>query len=465
MTSESARNRFQIPLAFLLVIVVMSNPARAWGPHPEITQAAINTLSPDDALVKRLGPEMGKLPVYCWMADERQTLIVRTGDTFYADDYLLFPGVTKHADHLCPFVKATYVPHFRRALQALRTETPINAARWIGSLTHFVEDTGSPPHAGEISGIVHSHMENWVDAKKITIADYVPQSFGDTDETAEKGFLQRMDGLIEFSKARAARCKADVVAGNRAAVEPVVLESALETSRVLADLLHTLGLLAEKVPAGGDVRGHVARSSGLGRLDALPPKIILLSTLYSTVADGNGNFSLEHVAVGKYRLACMAPGGLFDIRDIEVKPAGDTKQPTIEIPANNDGGGLVRNPHFKLNWVSDGSPDGWYAVAKSARDEDGWQGEWLPLEMGQEYRLAIRWKPGSTEGDVIVRMKKGLSSMLPIVTGPPIARPTEEQRFTATPQKGDWVQIYIRTTAKPADIIEYIDLLKVRTAP
>jgi len=28
-------------------------------------------------------------------------------------------------------------------LQALRTETPANAARWVGSLLHFVEDTGS----------------------------------------------------------------------------------------------------------------------------------------------------------------------------------------------------------------------------------------------------------------------------------------------------------------------------------
>src|ERR1700728_361042 len=159
MTQRRADKIRRLLLASCLIVAAIALPARAWGPHPEITQAALDALGPDDELVVRLGPALGKMPVYCWMADERQTLIIHADETFYADDYLLFPGVTRHADHLCPFVKATYSPHFRRALQALRTETPINAARWIGSLTHFVEDTGSPPHAGEISGIIHSKME------------------------------------------------------------------------------------------------------------------------------------------------------------------------------------------------------------------------------------------------------------------------------------------------------------------
>ncbi|HZK79547.1 MAG TPA: DUF2012 domain-containing protein, partial [Humisphaera sp.] len=273
----------------------------------------------------------------------------------------------------------------------------------------------------------------------------------------------------------------------------------------LADLLHTLGVLTRQTSGGSELRGHVALPSRLGRLDKLPPKIVLLSTLYSTVADRDGNFSLEHLPAGRYHLACIAPGGLFDTRDVEINAAGatsnaaikgrarfsgnadvpvgiyikadgdvgvpgKTRTPAIEIPAPATEGGLVRNPYFKLNWVSDGSPDGWYAVAKSRNEVAGWQGEWLPLERGQEYRLAIRWKPAAAagsspapDGEVVVRLKKGLNSMLPIITGPAIARPTEEQRFTATPEKGDWAQIFIRTAGKPADIIEYIDLLPVRS--
>ncbi len=83
----------------------------------------------------------------------------------------------RHLDHLVPEVNRTYDPYFRRALQALRTETPLNAARWIGSLLHFVEDTGSPPHPAEIHGDVHSKMENWVDAKQIHLPGYPRATF------------------------------------------------------------------------------------------------------------------------------------------------------------------------------------------------------------------------------------------------------------------------------------------------
>lgn len=85
-----------------------------------------------------------------------------------------------------------------------------NAARWIGSLLHFTTDTGSPPHAAGIPGQpVHSKMENWVNAKLIHIPDYQPRLLGNDDAAAEAGFLRRMDGLIEFSKQRAQRCRAD----------------------------------------------------------------------------------------------------------------------------------------------------------------------------------------------------------------------------------------------------------------
>jgi len=467
MTRWSSNLRLQFLLAIIPILGVFALPARAWGPHPEITQAALDALGSNDALAARLGAAVHKLPVYCWMADQRQTLIIRADETFYADDYLLFPGVSRHTDHLCPDVKRTYVPHFRRALQALRTETPVNAARWIGSLTHFVEDTGSPPHAAEIRGDVHSKMENWVDAKKISIAGYVPQSFGDTEAAAEAGFLKRMDGLIEFSKARAARCRADVEAGNRAAVEPVVLESALETSRVLADLLHTLGVLTRATSAGGELRGHVAHASGLGKLDKLPAKIVLLDTLYSTLADSDGRFSFEHIPPGKYRLACITPGARIDTREISVNALGAAESAIVEIPATHSGG-LVRDPGFKLSWISQESPDGWYAIPRSSKNAAGWQGEWLPLERGQEYRLVIRWKQipsvGSgaaapVEGDVFVRMKKDLNPVLPPAIGPAITRPLEEQKIVATPEKGTWAQIFIRTPRKPGEIIESIDLL------
>ena len=163
--------RLLLPLALLLA---------AWGPHPEITDAGLAPLGKDHPLRVRLGPEAAKLRDYCWMADYRRSLRA----DYYPDDYLLFPAAVKHFDHLCPEVKATYEPYFRRALQALRTETAPNAARWIGSILHFLEDTGSPPHAAEIRGDVHSKMENWIDGKQVRIDGYVPQLLGENDDAA-----------------------------------------------------------------------------------------------------------------------------------------------------------------------------------------------------------------------------------------------------------------------------------------
>ena len=64
---------------------------------------------------------------------------------YYADDYLLIHQMPRHVGHVMPDVQQTFVPYFRRALQALRTETPLNACRQIGSLIHFVEDTAPRP--------------------------------------------------------------------------------------------------------------------------------------------------------------------------------------------------------------------------------------------------------------------------------------------------------------------------------
>ncbi len=77
----------------------------ALGPHPESTQAAVDTLGADDALVRRLGAETGRLSEYCWMADWRRQLHREAGGWFYTDDYLLFPTMSTHRDHLCPEVK------------------------------------------------------------------------------------------------------------------------------------------------------------------------------------------------------------------------------------------------------------------------------------------------------------------------------------------------------------------------
>jgi hypothetical protein len=440
--------------AFLVCLLLSLSAGRslAWGPHSEITQAAVDTLGSDDAIVRELGPLVARLREYCWMADQRRQLRQESEGWFYADDYLLFPKMTTHRDHLCPDVKQTYEPYFRRALQALRTETPVNAARWIGSILHFTEDTGSPPHAAEIRGDVHSKMENWVNAKAITIAGYHPRSLGATDDEAVAGFVQRMEGLIAFSKERAERAKPFVLSGDRASTEPIVLESALECSRVVADLLFTLGQLAEKAPAqGGTLRGKITFTPAPG-LEKVPAKVTLSGTDFSTLADREGRYELHHMPAGTYHVAVFQPGSAVATADVAVTAS----QPvTHDFTLSPDGpaGNLIRNSSLAAIWLSSAVPDTWYRV-KSRADGLYWEGEVLPLQKGGKYRVNVSWQDQAT-GRVVVRLRKSADfSQLPQEL-PPLQPGQTSLEF---PAEGGFAQVLVYADGAASSVVRSVAL-------
>jgi hypothetical protein len=462
---NSSRFHAALRRSFLFLgIALLSARSFAWGPHPEIAQAALDAIGPDDALARQLGPDAKRLTQYVWMADWRQQLIVRPDEVFYSDDYLLFPAATRHYQHICPEVKQTYSPYFRRALQALRTESPRNAARWIGSLLHFTTDTGSPPHAAEILGPVHSKMENWVDGKLIHIPGYQPQLLGADDAAAEAGFLHRMDGLIEFSKERAQRCRADLDADRRQLVEPVVLESALETARVTADLLYTLGVLAAKSSGGAALTGKVIvpRIDDVS-LSRLPAKVILLGTAFSTLTEPDGSFSFQHLPVGEYRLVASAPGRVSEAKTVKL-----TTEPAVleAVDLSRDAtGNLVRNSTLTLRWISSEGFDDWslrappgkLAAKTPMRD---WEGEWIPLQNGATYQLAARWKTSAADAgvsQVFVRTKaKPAYDSLPTESAPVIPG-TKEIVITGNPEAA-WAQVCIRSPLPPDAVLESVSL-------
>lgn len=440
-------------LRFVWLLLALTPAARsfAWGPHSEITQAALDALGTNHALIKHLGPYAPKLTGYCWMADYRRTPYTRDGEWFYADDYLLFPGMERHLDHLVPEVKLAYAPYFRRAVQALRTEDDANAARWIGSLLHFVEDTGSPPHSAEIRGDVHSKMENWVDAKKITIKGYQPRLLGKTEDEAVAGLLTRMDGLIAFSKERGERCRPLVLASNRTEVEPIVLESALETSRVVADVLHTLGRVA-LMRGKQDVFEGLIEFPNRGA-SRLPIKVIVLTTSYSTLCSTSGAFTIRNLPAGKYTYVAFAEGVcastdemLFGKKEVAGVHAGGMGMSHYHHI-------MVRNPTFVLSWTKPGTPDCWY------RTKEGWEGELLPLEKGRNYKLVLNWQPNAT-GDVMVRWRQSTQYGLPVVNSESLKPGQTELPFTGS-EKFAWAQVIIRTTNAPQTLLKSVAISPV----
>lgn len=437
-----------------LIFILCATRLYAWGPHAEITQAALDALGTNDLLIRHLGAQAQRLTNYAWMADYRRLPFEEPDELFYADDYLLFPEATTHWDHICPEVKKTYRPYFRRALQAVRTETPRNAARWIGSLLHFIEDTGSPPHAAEIRGPLHTKMETWVNAKLIHIPDYEPQLLGTNDEHALEGLLKRMDGIIEFSKERAKKMRLQVEIGNRKAVEPIVLESALETSRVTADVLHTLGEIGLKQGRrGGVLRGTVQSRDPLAS-ERFPAKVIIENTPFSTLADLAGNFEFRNLPMGDYKLIAFRAGNGVARAGAHVRD-GETNMCQLKMdPSDN----LVRNGDFAVRWKQKDAPDCW----------DFWQGAWngeiVPLKIDQKYRVTAKFKPAA-DGEVILRWTRYLPHAVPRTATVPLFQSRKltsaesAHEFTASENFG-LLQFSVKSAGRPPqNILDNIELV------
>ncbi|GDY20555.1 hypothetical protein LBMAG56_19000 [Verrucomicrobiota bacterium] len=443
----------------VLLLALLAPDARAWGPHPRITDAALETLGPTNALAQALGPQLPRLNQHCWMGDLRRMLTTSAGERFYADDYLLFPALPRHLDHICPEVTNTYAPHFLRAVQALRTETPRNAVRWIGSLLHFVEDTGSPPHASMIRGDAHSKMENWVDAAQIQLGGYRPQRLGDDDARALDGFLRRMDGLIAFSKMRGDRALPLVRAGDRAAVEPLVLECALETSRVVADLLHTLGMLAappDAAPAPGATLSGIISAPTAAGLETVPAKIMLAGTLFSTLAEPDGSYTFRELPAGEHRLVVVRPGCKTLSTQVRLASAARVTL-DLALAAASTSGNLLRHGDFMADWIRPGTPDGWTQQRPPGK-RAGWESETVPVKSGSSYRLVVRWHPANPEpqADLLVRWrtdrdsKPTESEALPSGTG---------ERTMIAPADAKFAELFLRCAGPPQSVFSEVALV------
>jgi hypothetical protein len=311
-------------------------------------------------------------------------------------------------------------------------------------------------------------MENWVNAKLIHLPGYQPQLLGADDAAAEAGFLRRMDGLIEFSKERAQRCRADIDADRREAVEPVVLESALETARVTADLLHTLGVLTAQSSGGATLTGKVTAPMMTDpSLSRLPAKIILLGSNYSTLTEADGSFVFRNLPVGEYRVVASVPGRVSEAKAMILKASAPLNMGTMDLSGETDEN-LIRNGKFTLRWVSDQGFDDWslrnppakLAGKSPTRD---WEGEWIPLRSGVSYQLTAQWKAsaGASGSQVFLRTKAKLVYGSLQTDSAPVTPENHEVTVTGSTESA-WAQVCIRS-AQPPDAV--LDTVRLRPLP
>jgi len=478
------RRRRLHALALVGLLAILPGAARAWGPHPDITRAALETLPEADHWKEVLGVEFGQLTNYSWLPDWQG---LELGD-YSADDYLLIRALPRYVLHGSPQVNETWRPFFLRALQGLRTETPVNAARQMAPIIHWIEDTGAPPHAAAIVGDLHGPLENWVPAGEIAIPGYAPQLLGQDDQPAVAGLTARLEGLVAFSVERATRARPLAAQGPaaRPQVEPIILESALECARVLADALHTLFTLAEAPqPPGAGLRGaittglfhtgapkHMDKSARLLLLDdakfralgaapaCLAPALTDFGTNAYAVtpqpADGawHGSYEFRNLPPGVYRVWAYRPGSLPRVSAPVALVAGQTVTTDIVLAPDDPPGNIIRNPHGDIA-VFNPQPDRW-----TCYENTRWVSRSIPVQPGLTYRVGAVLKDPQAKV-TLVTVKVQPPNVDQTLASVPGGRAVQEIRVTATDQ--DWAMALHVVTTKP--LPEAIERVWVAPAP
>ena len=399
--------------------------ALAWGPHPQITRAAQDVLPEREQTTAYFGKDWLRLQGYCLMPDWRRSV----QPDFYPDDFLLWPDSPTHINHMVPDVKTTYQPFFQRALLALRTETPQNAARWIGSLIHYVEDSGAPCHAAAIKGEMHKRLENWLDAEAISIANYQPQLLGHDEPAALAGFLRRMDGLLAFSKERAEKIYTQVEALQERQDQPVIMECANESARAVADVLHTLLILSSSAPAQPTFAGRVTMPTD-APLPAQAAKVMLLGTPFSTLADSNGCWQFRNLPARHYRFAIERAGCATKL---------DAGTNAVLAPSSPPGN-LIRNSDFTSSWLTADVPDHWTAIAASQKF-NGWESDNILIRSNAVYRIGISGAAPGVQVGVRWRAEPAGSSGATNI----VWSASPEERELTPPTTATWAQVLVVT--------------------
>jgi hypothetical protein len=436
--------------------------------------AALTVIPPADGLSIRLQGETVNLRNDVQMADWVNSLVQlsetwRAGTEsfpqdeaeYFANDYLLFPEAPHEFSHMVPGVMDTYQPFFLRAVQALRTETPSNAGRWIGSLLHFVTDSGSPPHTIGLEGADHIKMESWLDASQINIVGYHPVLLGSTDAKAVNNLIEEMHALIAKDRIIALRMVPFAEANDRAHVEPMALACATNTAKVTADVVHTLMILARQAPssASGSINASVsAPSVPIFRL--LPAKLVLLNTNYSTLSEASsatveryqGSFVLHNLPPGTYRAAIERVGAETLITQPFTLINGQISHFDWQMKPSSPQRNLVQNPDFRLRWVSKNAPDHWHFDRK----DRCWVSDNIPVQGGSVYDF---WTEARSTAGPEVAVQWMQQAWEPVSSAALIIDTRNSTKFPAkeeAPQNAIYVRFRIFSAKNPDADFRYV---------
>jgi len=344
--------------------------------------------------------------------------------SFYANDYLMYRKNRQDLDYAEGHPSHNW-DHYRRVLQAFRTETDINAIRYLGAMLHYVEDSCPISHIclpGTYQGKWHGPLESLIHTNGYSIAGYQPRLLGEDEEGMLRGIFARLNVVGVSARERWARIKPLVDAGgdkNRLMdrLDPIILEQAYDTSRLTADVLFTLFTWADKHKGndGGQLTGTVT-ASHIPLLDGLGAKVYLVdaatrvATDYETLTEPlpdalsgelwKGRFAFRNLPDGVYLVCANRTASRPVVSDPVVVKRGAAVDIALSLKESEPAGNLVENPDGGFEIYLSGSPDRWRdrsLVAWGGRTNRYWRSSFVRMQTGTVYRCGASLKDPHTK--------------------------------------------------------------------
>jgi len=432
----------KICLTALAALLLVPAAVLGWGDaHRAIMVAALDIQPEKEQAIQALGAEnwlhiggVGEVTGYCGLADNQGEYVRRPWCEFFANDYLLTREV--------PFLHGYHVPVIeeppwnqqiagfaKRALQALRTEPGVEAARRVGALLHFVEDAGATAHAARIPPPAHTLLDSTVPLDRIALPGYPPQLLGKTADAFVTALQSRIAALIDSSAPVGRRLKAEAidlapvyetarigrVRERLDAVGEAQIPPALESLRATADALHTLlvlGLAPQK--DGASLRGTIRwadtpafEKSGaeIHLLDARklpgeptsPQQIFDACTGFDTHTDPAGDFAFHHLPEGDYRVLAYRVGSAMKLSEPIHLAQGHAQSVSLSLEAIQPAGNLVYNPTLELSTYVTGMPDRWMTMKPLPQAAHVCMSATVPVRAGRTLKFGAKLRDPSAQ--------------------------------------------------------------------
>jgi hypothetical protein len=254
-------------IGLCVVCVALQSPLQAWYTenHQRIARAGLAQLPTADR--EMLGASLDSLAnAYCMYPDWYRDVVRKKNKAMIAHykPYVQLPlledlvswHITEDTDsETCFYIVSTLM---QRAVTHLQVGDTDQAAQYMGSLVHFIEDNACPVHVidNKLLADLHPiperlkpfilHRQVEEPTFPIDIRGYTPQILGTTIIDAAHAVYPRFRSNRKNARNQAAPILEAIYADNRTVADQYRAQAAIPAAQLLADVVHTICVLASR---------------------------------------------------------------------------------------------------------------------------------------------------------------------------------------------------------------------------